>query len=133
MQESSILRRKCPIPIITHVGILVYNRGEPVVYHCTAIKKNIHGGNIVAMPLKEFLSIGELISTTPSNIDPNFVRLYAFNLRHQKYSALRYNCEDFISALKTGKLGSPQRKKWIRRLGLGVIGRAIYKRSNRVQ
>lgn len=120
MKEGTILRRKCPFPLITHVGILIYNSGQLYVYHNTAIKKNEFGGNIVAMPLKEFLAIGELISATPSNIDPVFVRQYAFKMRYKKYSALFYNCEDFINEIINGKKGSPQRRKWL--TGFGIAG-----------
>lgn len=129
MEEGTILRRKCPFPLITHVGILIYNDGKPTVYHNTAIKKNEYGGNIVAMPLEEFLAIGDLISTTPTKVDPIFVRKHAFNLRFKKYSALFYNCEDFINELVTGSKGSGQRRKWIFRAGIGATFWRYIKRS----
>ena len=80
-----LLERKCQFPFIRHIGLKTITNGEEVVYHNTAIKKNEYGGNIVAMPLEEFLSIGELISTTPTNVDPNFLRQFSFDKRFQKY------------------------------------------------
>jgi len=130
--EGSILRRKCPFPLITHVGILLYNEEGPTVYHNTAIKKNEFGGNIVAMPLEEFLSIGDLISSTPCSIDPNFVRAFAHELRFKKYNALFYNCEDFINDILFGKKGSRQRRKWMTIFGVSTISAifSLKKRKN---
>ena len=83
------------------------------------------------MPLAEFLAIGDLISTTPSRVNPIAVRKYAFENRFKKYSALFYNCEDFVNILTKGKKGSGQRRKWLFRAGVGATFYALRKKGKK--
>lgn len=116
-KTGDIIHRTCPFPLITHVGIVVNENQKSFVYHNTALKKNESGGNVVKMPIDEFLKLGKIIKVTKSELSADQIILHAFKVRAKKYSALFYNCEDFVNEVVKGRKGSPQRVGWI---GAGI-------------
>lgn len=127
MKQGTILTRESTIPLIKHVGIISYENGVPLVYNNTPSLKNEFGGSIVAVSLNDFMMVGELISEQETNLNANYIRNAAYILRYKTYSALFYNCEDFISELLSFRKGSPQRTMWMWWVGLSITGYGIYR------
>ncbi len=127
LREGAIIRRKTINPFITHAGILIIENDLPVVYHNISSEKNDYGGNIIISSLEDFFRKGEFISYKNTSIKSKDVKRYYHNNIHRRYHLIKYNCEDFISEITTGKKGSNQRMKYILISGISATLFAIRK------
>lgn len=112
--EGDIVYTTCTgMPICYHVGIIIYDNGQPMVYNNTPKLKNIVGGNILAQPLDDFFKDRKLINTIPSNVCPDDVRQYSDDMAHHTWDALQYNCEDYVNEIVNGRRYSELRQTWM--------------------
>lgn len=111
--EGDIVFTTCPgIPLCHHVGIVVFEAGQPMVYHNSPSRKNRFGGNVLADRWETFMAGRELLRVERSCECSDYVREYSYANRHRSWNALHYNCEDFVNAIKTGEEKSRLRLIW---------------------
>jgi len=124
MKEGTIIRRTCPFPLIIHTGITLVENDQILVCHNTGIKNNQFGGSIIIEPISDFLKLGRITSTKETDISTTQIKLFYEEKKLIRYSALTYNCEDFINELSRGKKGSIQRNIW----SIGTVSLVLLKK-----
>lgn len=99
INEGDIVYFTCEgLPICYHVGISVKEHDGLYIYHNTPSLFNKFGGNLVAEPLNDILKKRTVLKVVPQKeICPDTVREYCFNNRTRRWSAVKFNCEDFVN------------------------------------
>ncbi len=105
------------LPFIFHQGIIVNEGSGILVYHNTPRFSNEKGGNVVTENIDDWLKTREVVNVEPTNMTADYIRSTSEERANMKFDLLSFNCEHYVSLLKTGKLRSPQLLKW----SLGLI------------
>lgn len=114
MQHGDVIVTTCTgLPLCVHPAIVLEECGELWVYNNTPSAKNGYGGNVVRQRPAEFFKGRKLLEVRPMGLDGDHVREMAYALRFEKWNALGFNCEDFVSEVVTCERRSQLREVWV--------------------
>ncbi len=111
IEHGDILVTSCEGLIIPcwHRAIVLYEQGGWWVYQNTPSMMNEFGGNIVRVPIEDFLNGRKVFKVINARLDADCVRACSWKNRERKWRSIGFNCEDYVNEIESGKKKSSLR------------------------
>ncbi|EMO55161.1 lecithin retinol acyltransferase family protein [Leptospira noguchii] len=108
LQHSGFIASRTKDGLFAHTAIIIGRDSQGIVW---LIENNYHSG--VQWTSLETFALGEHISITRPNLNPNLTVQRAISQLGKSYSLFAYNCQHFTSWAANGKAFSPDLMNWM--------------------